>query len=271
MREVTFNPVLADRLATVDLGPAFQGTGGKSLENCMRFYHSTLRAEEDPNIVVFDTETRGVDFSKDRIWEIGFYFPTTNIGMSFCPDLGEDVWASCAWEIDRRHSALAAQGIDVPRDAVRDAFVSECAGNASDPEEIFDVVSDVFYTWDWLVGHNCVRFDLPFLRTEIAKYGFKLNEPGNVVDTGMLVKAAKLGLVPLQSEPAPISFYRRVANIRAKGVYFSIEKLSAEFGLVEALDFDASKAHGAVYDSWVSCQLLRLLAGKAGLNKTNQN
>lgn len=268
MKEVQFAPVYKDRLDAVDLGYLADGVGMRTLTSCMRAFHPNLRVEKDPNLVVFDTETSGVDFAKDRMWEIGLYFPSTGIGLSLFPDIGYDAWAACDYEVDRRYKIACKTDPACSRQAIKDAFIADCQEHAMPPEEVFEVVRSVFNDWTWLAGHNCVRFDVPFLRTEMSKYGFKLNDPTNVVDTAMLVKAAKLGQTPLSSDQVPTQFYRRVANIRAKGVYFSIKNLSDEYKLVDALDFDEEKAHGAMYDSWVSCQLLRLLAGKAGLSET---
>lgn len=109
-----------------------------------------------------------------------------------------------------------------------------------------------------LVGHNILNYDLPLLRQDAQACGLNVEYGENdIIDTGMMVKAAQLGL-RLEDRDTLGSFFRRVNGIRAKGVNWSLDKhCIAAYGLYKHAE--TSKTHDAAGDCELSHHLFEAL------------
>ncbi len=75
-----------------------------------------------------------------------------------------------------------------------------------------------------VVGHNMVAFDAPLLEMELRRSGFDFKfQPDEIIDTGMLVKASRLSMYFDQNDSLR-DFARRVAEVRARGIYWSLDR-----------------------------------------------
>jgi hypothetical protein len=112
----------------------------------------------------------------------------------------------------------------------------------------------------WLVGHNCIRFDIPFIQTELARYSLEWEpDPDYIIDTGAIVKGRQINAVQRYGE-RNIDFFRRVANTRAKGVAWSLDKYCVPTFELEKFGVDTNKQHhSAGYDCFVTHCLLQAL------------
>lgn len=113
-----------------------------------------------------------------------------------------------------------------------------------------------------LVGHNIMRFDIPFVEHEIREYtdikDFEIDR-NKVIDTGMIVKAIQLNS-KLGKKESISDFYKKIDNRRSRvkwtldGYCIEAYKLDAKYGV------DSSRQHSAEYDCWVnSCLMLELI------------
>jgi hypothetical protein len=111
-----------------------------------------------------------------------------------------------------------------------------------------------------LVGHNCVRFDIPFIQTEFSRVGLSWTPDDDyIIDTGAIVKGRQIN-ASIRPGERNIDFYRRVANTKAKGIAWSLDRYCVPtFGL-EKYGVDSSKQHqSAGYDCFVTHCLLKAL------------
>jgi len=107
------------------------------------------------------------------------------------------------------------------------------------------------------VGHNAIRFDIPFLEYYLRAFGvpfeFGVDE---VIDTGMWVKGVQLSQRPTARDTLR-SFAYRIGEIHSR-VKWSLDRYCI---LTYELDAEPDKAHDAVYDCYITCLLLKRLVG----------
>lgn len=118
----------------------------------------------------------------------------------------------------------------------------------------------------WLAGHNVFSFDLPFLREAFARAGVRGDwrfPPDRVIDTGLVEKWRLLGhLPPSPGAGAVERWWRECAARRGvKGWGLSsgcAERYGLE-GVARAMGAPDGNAHDAVFDTWLSAALWRVL------------
>lgn len=133
-----------------------------------------------------------------------------------------------------------------------------------------ETLSSWFKKGGALVGHNAARFDLPFISNVMTreKVDFDFHDFA-VVDTGCLVKAIQINTFP-QTRETPRAYWRRISNIRAKGVFWALAKYCIPtFGLEKRAEEAGLDAHDALADcimtSWVLEDLKKRRANVAAL------
>jgi DNA polymerase III epsilon subunit-like protein len=126
--------------------------------------------------------------------------------------------------------------------------------------QVHSILEQVKQDKIFLVGHNCVRFDIPFIQAEFYRYGLQWEpDPDFIIDTGAIVKGRQINAAPRDDE-RNIEFYRRVANTRAKGVTWSLDRYCVPKYELEKYGVDITKQHqSAGYDCFVTHCLLKAL------------
>jgi len=196
--------------------------------------------------LVFDTETSGADPAKDKILQYGF---AVVIDGKLVDSFG--VIANRGRDCFIHPKAIEVHGIDHDR----------MEREGVDPKLAFDEVVSTFEAYrerGWMfVGHNAIRFDAELFENECKHWGHSFCfKPDEIFDTGMVVKAAQLGMY-IDPRHTIRSWARRVSNVRAKGVYWSLDRYCfKEFKLSE-FDLSAGDAHDAGYDCRITHFLLQ--------------
>jgi len=136
-----------------------------------------------------------------------------------------------------------------------------------DPKILVPEIVGILNTWlqkgFMVLGHNIAHFDAPIICREAKEAGcpFSFHDHA-LLDTGILVKAAQLGETVRPWETLP-QFYARVGEIRAAGVYWSMERHCIKtYGLLEkaaAVKSGKVKAHDAGDDCLFTHLLLEEL------------
>jgi len=126
-----------------------------------------------------------------------------------------------------------------------------------DPKEVFGIVADII---GWakgqgmmIVGHNLFRFDLPYLKIEMAHYNLDLNvKQEEVLDTGVFVKGMQVGSIPGDTERL-YEYCRRIMSLPVKGVRYNLANYCVQrFGLGMKYNISSEKAHDAGYDCYLT-------------------
>ena len=116
-----------------------------------------------------------------------------------------------------------------------------------------------------IAGHNIVNFDLPFLSCEfpeelgVDESELDINE-NLLLDTGMIVKAAQLGLYPYKNE-SNAKFFHRIYTMQRRAKW-SLDKFCVpNFSLDRLYGVDSNEQHkSAGYDCWVTGCLINEFA-----------
>ena len=220
----------------------------------------TKRLEVPDNVAYLDIETTGLEPMSDKIWQVAIKHCKSGSVTDYngIISLTEKERNSAKFEVERRSKLLIEDGIpeDIAKMVVRESFFKQL--DTGKPaavvlRETHDILSRLHSEGCLFVGHNFIRFDIPFLEFAMTAQGLPFTfESNKSIDTGMLIKSARLRWCKLDTETAK-QFYLRVADVRAKGLYYALErfcvpamKLDIRYGV------DVSKSHDALYDCWVT-------------------
>lgn len=115
------------------------------------------------------------------------------------------------------------------------------------------------------VGHNVVGFDRKFINMDIAQHGFDFEiKPHEVVDTGLIYKASRMGVEPRADELLS-RFFERIAATRSS-IKWNLVLTMQELHLDTKFELDLDEAHDAGFDCYMTHLLfeeLRQLADGA--------
>jgi DNA polymerase III epsilon subunit-like protein len=238
--------------------------------NLRRLLGASLKLPED--IFIFDLETTALSPQSGVIWQIGYY------GMSGGKIIGDpingnsiylkhspDVLRNAHYEIGRRRAAITGEeptyGSKMVKDAAykqaEDQFISEIETKGQDPADVLatslSTMKTMYDNGSMLGGQNFVKFDCPWLIYNAERYGIDYEFPDErLFDTGMQIKAAVLGR-RITANDTYRQFYSKIGGVRAKGVYFAIERFCIPFWkLDEVYGVDTERAHDAGYDCYIT-------------------
>jgi len=201
------------------------------------------------DFLVLDTETTGFSSAKDSIVQIGLCsVRDCEISHEFC----DEDYAAFTIKLPRnafvgKERAIEVHGIDYERSQEEGISPSEAYAL------LHDIVLEARSYGMMVCGHNLYSFDIPFLQVELARMGISFEfQPNEIVDTAMIVKAMQLGMYPSEGEMA-YTYWDRVRNFRARGVYFNLDRYCIKrFELEEKYGASKEEAHDAGYDCWLT-------------------
>lgn len=109
-----------------------------------------------------------------------------------------------------------------------------------------------------LIGHNACGFDIPFLEYESACAGIQIpNMRNKVIDTGQIVKASKLKMLPDRYLPF-WEFLCFIREFRAQKLSWSLSNCIREFNL----QLPTNQTHNAKFDALCTHELWRCIKQK---------
>lgn len=196
--------------------------------------------------IVLDTETSGTSIEQDSILQYGYCIVAERKKVD-------------------AHAILLNRGDIYINPGAFDAHgltAEHCKANGFDPAEAVRLILDTLQAWrdsgGLFVGHNIWNFDACRIESDFRKFGSTFKFMGDdTIDTGMLVKASRLSVFPHSNETLEM-FYRRVNGVRAKGVYWSLDRYCYETYQLGSTGIDKELAH----DAGVDCELTHLLLEK---------
>jgi hypothetical protein len=173
----------------------------------------------DKKILVFDFETSGLDFEKDRILEVGVWSSLEPEPKSWFVNQTEFITKEY---LDERNKIVGLTPI-----------TWEQLLDGISPAANIVALTSMFDQHDLIVGHNIVKFDIIFYMKECHRLGLRqFLDWERLRDTAMMFKALRLGMIPDEGEP-PHLFAKRVGEIHAKGIYFNLPLCTKVLKLIE--------------------------------------
>ena len=204
--------------------------------------------------LVFDTETNGTDIYRCKILQIGLCFVKKG-----------EVIDRMAFYVKR------STDVPIPPEAQRVHGITheKLAAEGLEPSEVIPMVCENFTKWReqgfMFVGHNIMAFDAPLFELESkaldVPWKFQDNE---IVDTGMLVKGSRLEMFFRDDVETLRSFYRRTSEIKAKGIYWSLDRYCVDAYGLASYGLDRSKMHDAGEDCVATHFLLAEMKRRSG-------
>lgn len=236
------------------------------------------RVEMPSDFVVFDLETTDLEPRNGRIWQLGLYQSVggrpvegQENGLSIVLKIPETVALSNQFEIRQRQERIIKEfGLDPKTawDVAKKDYLDHIETLGVDPREAVvqavSLLTSAIENGFPIVGHNLIKFDVPYFEYECRRFGLDFSFPiEGLIDTGMLIKAAKLGLVMPDHETSR-QFFSRVGDLRRKGVYYAIERFCVPYwDMVGRYGVDLDEAHAAGYDCWLTALILENLVADA--------
>lgn len=175
---------------------------------------------------MFDTETTGLDFQKDRILEYGCLRVRDN-------------------QVVDTLRLLARTGKTIPAEAsaihgITQADIDREGIDAKDA--CLQVMK--FLGGDLVLGVNNLFFDLQMLEVECNRHGVSRPKAINWYDVGMLHKGMMIGQVWNQVEPF-FNYAQRIKDLRIRGVRYSVDFMVKHY---EVENLRENGRHDAVTD-----------------------
>lgn len=125
---------------------------------------------KEKNIIFFDIETTGLDLKKDKIIQIGMIKTTSNLEI-----------------IEKIEQKLNPEDVVIKDDAFEKHHISlEELKEQPKFEQIADFILSFTEDCD-IAGHNCLKFDIPFLMEEMKRCGKLFTiEKRRIIDTRLM-------------------------------------------------------------------------------------
>lgn len=189
-----------------------------------------------------DTETTGVNTNTARIWQIGcLLVKGGKVDKSFnrIIQIPREAYDSCPQNV---------------KDTIRLTWERVQAG-VSEERAVSDLMEflDLEPTFP-ILGHNVARFDGALLQLALLRNnlkGLEVFDSSRVIDTGVIVKAARMGRRFYQAE-SPDEFTVGVRDAAIRGLRWSLDFVVDELGLRGQLG-------GETHDAIVDCTALMTL------------
>jgi DNA polymerase III epsilon subunit-like protein len=226
------------------------------------------------NYLVFDVETTGTVCGKDLITDIGHTLVTdgeVTDKNSVLLDWTRHERVDQSWLQERM--LQTKRFVEITKDGRKSGKTYHGSyellrNEGVPPEDALKAYRDMFESTRrdglFFVAHNGISFDCPLLENHFVQY---LDQPwefadGEVFDSGMVCKATQIAMTVWHGESVR-EFSRRVAAHRMKGVFWNLENFAVQkYKLQEKYNLDASQAHTALHDSYVTHLLFKELTAQ---------
>lgn len=216
------------------------------------------------NYLVIDTETTGVDFKDDLIWQVGHCLVkdgTVADRGNFLLDWTTHPAIDQAWL--RQRLIDTKQAVEYTRDGHPtgktyhinyDRMAAE--GVAPEPvlQQYLEWFKEIRESRLFFIAHNGYHFDANMLESHFRRF---LKDPWafndwEMFDTGMVEKAAQSSLVPWAGETVR-DFSRRAYAQWLRGIRWALDTHCVpKYDLVAKYGLDMSAAHDAGFDAYVT-------------------
>lgn len=202
----------------------------------------------DKKIIIYDTETEGLNHMFTRPWELAF----------------------CVYEKNKKvyeyQSYLKWPNLKVSFGAAKQTGYNakEVQDKGREPKEVMDHFRKYLYDDEYyIVGHNILRYDSQIINTANRELGYDtdFSFTKRCIDTNALARALKLNRLKKEHEDI-IAWQYRILDIRAKGVKTRIQVLCDEFKIT----YDKENLHGALYDVEMNYEILKRLVQKMDIS-----
>lgn len=198
-----------------------------------------LRFQKDVEILVFDTETEGLNLGSTRPWQIAF---THYKGKEIVKHKDLFLW----WD-DLEVSAGAAAATGFKHHIYKQKSIS--------PQKVYDEIKPYFTTSDiHLAGHNILGFDFYVLQVLANALGDTLDWGQMIdrsIDTLALAKSRVLEESPDKSNFAAWQY--KMINYYKRGMRgHSLGACCKHYNI----DVDPTRQHDAAYDIYINKQVL---------------
>jgi len=160
--------------------------------------------------VVVDVETSGLNPYLDRVLEVGVAV-VENREMALPP---------FSWVLN---PSFPDDGFEVPAKITELTGITteEVAKTGADPVSILARLQNLC-DGKAIISHNGVRFDRLFLDVEYRRFGFRVPDKHQFLDTAALFKGWKLEMLGLLDDMSFFDFANKVLETRAYGLYFNL-------------------------------------------------
>ena len=199
--------------------------------------------------LVVDIETDGLSPVDNNILQLSALLALPDYTRQYTYFVSVDEAALAAYEAGEYVAMRKAAGTDY----VKASDVREHGRPASEVlGELAKLIRSASDAGVCIVGHNIIGFDKGFIERQADKAGVPISIRQNlVVDTGMLYKASRLGMLPTSFE-GPWLFFNKVRNKWARVKW----NLAEATRVLVSPDIDMSGAHSADYDCQATLRLL---------------
>jgi DNA polymerase III epsilon subunit-like protein len=187
--------------------------------------------------LVFDFETSGLDFGRDRIIQVG-------------------LCRVCDGRVIERRDWLVHQNVQINPEAsrVNGITMEQMRAGGISPYESLARLLDAMRSTPACVGHNIHRFDIRFLLAESRRLGMAPPSQRDFIDTAALFKGWRLGLLKAPHESHE-DYANRVLSIHSAGLKFSVEACMRVLGIRA----DMTGRHSAGHDAYLTHLILQAL------------
>jgi DNA polymerase III epsilon subunit-like protein len=217
--------------------------------------------------LVLDTETTGVDFKQDLIWQVGHCLvngrrPGDRGGVLL--DWTRHPKINQAWL--KQRLVDTKQKVEFDRDGrptgkTYHISYERMAAEGVEPEpilrEYLNWLREAHQDRLFFIAHNGYRFDAAMFQAHFDRFlGQRwLFDEWELFDTGMVEKASQAMMAPWPTDTMR-SFAKRVDSQRLRGIKWSLDQHCVpRYKLVERHHLDMAAAHDAGFDCYL-CHLL---------------
>lgn len=208
--------------------------------------------------LVVDLETSGFNYNPKN-----GSTPSRIVQIGYAAVRDREIVANDAFLLKRPPGTMFGEALEVT--GITDEMLAT-AGR--EPTDVIPLVIGLFDLYReskcMFMGHNFVSFDSHFIYHDFRRDGYEYDfDPNAILDTGVIFKAAQLGLRPSPLETLQ-KFQHRIRYDRSR-VKWRIPVAVEMLGIAEKHDINLEDAHDAGFDCKVTHLIFEELRMRAGI------